>query len=657
MAEIEGHQRVFRLTDRLLPAVATRDDDALRQARLFVLFSLLVAVFGSSFGVASVVLPQLFGAGGTIIAAFALGGSAAAAVNVLLGPRHWPRAATPVLVFIVIGVLGAVPFAGPNGFWEPCLWFQVLVPLVSVFLISARFAMFGTGIVLTELTVLYVQALDDGAYGPGTLHLRFLSTVTAMVLTTALAWAYELARKDAQRRLALALRETRRSNARLDALAKELEAARDEAQHDSRRKSAFLASMRETAREQGDAIDETSAAMAELTTTFRAVLQSVSTLANAAGESSSAAQRINLEARATAEQILEMVAAVEDAAVALEQMSASVKEVASRAEHLSRFSDEASAAMNEMQGSISHVEELARTSEELATRVRASAEAGAEAVGRTRDGVQGIQVRSRAAGDIIRTLSARIRDIDGILDVIHEVAAQTQLLSLNAAILASQAGEHGLGFSVVASQIKELATRTQRSTEDIAAVVKGVQEESLRAVQAIHDSEQAASEGLVRSREAEQALEAILRSAEETARAVTTIAVVTAQQTAAVREVTRASEQLATTAANIAAATDQQARGADVMLETTRRISGLTRQVERASRGQQEGSRSVENAALEVHRMVQQLSRVQDEQVRGGEQIHKAIEAIGRTQAAQLEAIAELDLSHRQSAAAPSGLR
>lgn len=650
MTTADGFQRVLRLTDRLIPAIETLDEDSLRQARLFALFSLLVTVFGSAFGLASATLPQLFGEGGTVVAAFALAGSSAAALNVALGPRFWPLAATPALVFIVIGVLVPVPFAGPYGIWDPTLWFQLLIPLVSVFLVSARFAVFGTAIVLVELTVLYLQADQAGAYGPGTLHFRYLATMTVMVLTTALAWAYELARKEAQRRLDQALVELRDGHTHLETLARELEAARDHAEHDSRQKSVFLASMRETAREQGEAIDETSAAMAELTATFRAIKESVGTLARAASDSGRAAKQIHVEARSTAEQILAMVAAVDEAAAALEQMSGSVKEVAERAEHLSSISDEASAAMSQMHSSIAHVAELAQRGEQLAGEVRVSAEAGAVAVERTRSEVQGILSLSQAAGETIRTLSRRIQDVGVILDVIQEVAAQTQLLSLNAAILASQAGEHGRGFSVVAGQIKELATRTQRSTDDIAAVIRGVQEESRRAVQAIQDGERAANDGVARSREAEEALEAILRSAEETAVAVSTIVMVTGQQATAVQEVARASEQLASTAASIAAATEQQASGADVMLQTTRRISALTREVERASREQEEGAQRVEGAAVEVDRMAQQLARVQDDQVRGGEQIHKALEAIGLTQGAQLEAIAGLDLAQREVA-------
>src|ERR1041384_5551262 len=92
---------------------------------------------------------------------------------------------------------------------------------------------------------------------------------------------------------------------------------------------------------------------------------------------------------------------------------------------------------------------------------------------------------SRTAGDVIRQLGERIAAIGNILNVIDDVAEQTSLLALNAAIIAAQAGEHGRGFAVVADEIKDLAERTGASTKEIAELIRSVQDESRNAVAAM----------------------------------------------------------------------------------------------------------------------------------------------------------------------------
>jgi len=110
--------------------------------------------------------------------------------------------------------------------------------------------------------------------------------------------------------------------------------------------------------------------------------------------------------------------------------------------------------------------------------------------------MQAIRNSSRITAEVIETLSLRANDIGAILSVIDEVAEQTSLLALNAAIIAAQAGDHGKGFAVVADEIRELAERTSSSTREIATVVNGVQEETRRAVDAISLAEASITEGV-----------------------------------------------------------------------------------------------------------------------------------------------------------------
>lgn len=633
-----SQRRGLVAVDRLIPNAGLLDHDVLRQRRLFVISTGLVVVFGFFFGIDSARTGVFLSP--NVLSLFV--GATLAAVNVFLGQRHWPRHASVVLVVLMLLTLALLAITSESGFWDASLWWQVIIPLLATFLVSARFAALMAVLVIVEIVALYLhQPLP--ILGPDAPHFRMLSSTTAVFTITALAWTYELARKEAKSRVEAALLELQKVNAQLGQVAEALGEARDRAERENQKKTYFLERMRETALEQGEAIDETSAAMAEMTATFRTVAESVGTLADAAAESGGAVRQINTQNESAAHQLGEMVASVEQAASSLEEMSFSVKEVAANITRLSAISEQTSAAMNQMQATIAHVEENARSTERLATLVKSDAEKGTEAVGYTRDGIQDILALSRMAGDTIRGLGERIKAIDQILDVINEVASQTQLLSLNAAIIASQAGKQGRGFAVVASEIKKLAERTSRSTKDIAAVVGGVQEESRRAVKAISDGESAVLVGLERSRDAERALAQIVSSAEETNGMVSSIVASTGEQASAVRDVAGAMEQVALTAANVAQATGEQARGSEMLLEATQRLQRLAHEVDAAGREQRAGGHRVEAAVEQVHRMVQQLHRVQDDQARGGEQIHKSLEAIGRTQASQGEAIERLD--------------
>ena len=103
------------------------------------------------------------------------------------------------------------------------------------------------------------------------------------------------------------------------------------------------------------------------------------------------------------------------------------------------------------------------------------AERGRERVRETIQGMEEIRTATSAAQGVIRGLSDRVASIGTILGVIDDVADETNLLALNAAIIAAQAGEQGRAFSVVADEIKELADRVLENTQEIGSLIRGVQ--------------------------------------------------------------------------------------------------------------------------------------------------------------------------------------
>ena len=141
---------------------------------------------------------------------------------------------------------------------------------------------------------------------------------------------------------------------------------------------------------------------------------------------------------------------------------------------------------------------------ELSDQVVGVADQGSRIVQQTMDGMHAIREATATAESVIRGLGiARARSARSS-SVIEGVANETSLLALNAAIIAAQAGEHGRGFSVVAGEIRELATRVSSSTAEITNLIRSVQDESTNAVGAIERGTMSVGEGrrLVRSRPA-----------------------------------------------------------------------------------------------------------------------------------------------------------
>lgn len=633
-------RRAIDLVDRLfLLSASELGVEELRRRRLLAICGLPVvfSAFFFCFQLLALNGWRLRGDAAILLA----GGPVGAVTLLLLRSRRLSGLAAPLFCFELLIVLTAVP-ASASGFWDSSLWWFAVVPIASAGLVGPRFALVCSLYAAAALLAFYVMAPAAPSLEPDHGLLRLLCGLTLIGTLTALAWLFEFAQRESAKAVERALAAAREANRQLLVEQEKLAAARDKAEEENQKKSLFLTRMRENAKAQGLALDDTSAALAEMTETFRTIAESVSTLAEASDECGVAIRQMNLLGEGVRARIQEMVKSVELSVASLEEMGYSVREVAEHIQTLSQVAEDTAASMHEMETSAGQVRENARATERLSENVINDARRGAEAVSRTLDDMENILQLATLAGTTIRRLSGSVQDIDRILEVINEVAEQTQLLSLNAAIIASQAGVHGRGFAVVASEIKKLAERTSTSTKEIAAVIETVQGESKAAVEAIERGEAAVGEGVKRSREAERALSEIVRSAEEATRMVKAIASATVEQADSARRVAESMERVAEAVAQVATATRQQASGAEILLKSTAQMQELASEVERANQEQREGAARVEDAVARIQRMVKQLHQVQADQTRGSEQILHSLEAIGESQRRQVEAIERL---------------
>ena len=183
----------------------------------------------------------------------------------------------------------------------------------------------------------------------------------------------------------------------------------------------------------------------------------------------------------------------------------------------------ASDAVNRMSRTTQHMAENAEAATQTSLKATQAAVKGGASVTETIKGMQRIRAAVQSTGKKIKGLGERSLEIGAIIEVINEIATQTNLLALNAAIEAARAGEQGKGFAVVADEVRKLAERAARATKDITGLIKGIQVETSEAVTVMEEGTREVEEGTKLADQAGAALREIEQIVKQTATLVTDI--------------------------------------------------------------------------------------------------------------------------------------
>jgi len=227
------------------------------------------------------------------------------------------------------------------------------------------------------------------------------------------------------------------------------------------------------------------------------------------------------------------------------QIARASDEVARAAEHQADSTSAMAAAIEELTVSSNHISESAReTARETNSAVELSG-LGAERVHQASLAIQKISETVSDASSRIRALEERAKQISSIANVIKDIAGQTNLLALNAAIEAARAGEQGRGFAVVADEVRKLAERTASATTEIEKMLTGIQGETVGAVGAMDAALPEVQEGVELAASASESLRAIEDGARRTLERVGEVADATHEQSAASTSIAQRVEQIA----------------------------------------------------------------------------------------------------------------
>ncbi len=209
---------------------------------------------------------------------------------------------------------------------------------------------------------------------------------------------------------------------------------------------------------------------------------------------------------------------------AAEKLIAEARETTSSSEQQNLAAEAAAEAVAEMASGVTeaaaHAEETAR----IAQAAREHSSRGASIVNDASSEIERIARSVEQSAQVVAALGERSAEISGIVKVIHDIADQTNLLALNAAIEAARAGEQGRGFAVVADEVRKLAERTTAATGEISTVIDAIQSETQSAISTIKAGSVQATNGAQLARQAAEALEKINAGAQDTLEKVSAIA-------------------------------------------------------------------------------------------------------------------------------------
>jgi methyl-accepting chemotaxis protein len=250
-----------------------------------------------------------------------------------------------------------------------------------------------------------------------------------------------------------------------------------------------------------------------------------------------------------------------------------VTQIASAAEELSAVTEETSAGVNSQKVETDQVatamHEMTATVQEVARNAEEASQAAAAADGEARQGdkvvAQAIEQIERLASEVVRSTDAMTvlqqesDKIGSVMDVIKAVAEQTNLLALNAAIEAARAGEAGRGFAVVADEVRGLAQRTQKSTEEIEGLVAGLQNGTQQVAAVMNNSRALTDSSVALTRKAGDSLENITRTVSNIQSMNQQIAAAAEQQSAVAEEISRSIINVRDVSEQTAAASDETA--------------------------------------------------------------------------------------------------
>ena len=242
---------------------------------------------------------------------------------------------------------------------------------------------------------------------------------------------------------------------------------------------------------------------------------------------------------------------------------------------------ETATAMEEMNSTVLEVAKNAGTASDVSGKTRDKADAGAAVVAQAVERIRQVQKESLALKEDMADLEEHATSINRIMGVISDIADQTNLLALNAAIEAARAGEAGRGFAVVADEVRKLAEKTMASTTDVGNAIKAIQGSASKSIAQVDKAVTVIEQATEYAEKSGEALQEIVAMADQTADQVRAIATASEQQSASSEEINQSITQVSAIAGETARAMEEAARAVSDLAAQAQVLTGLIEDMKR----------------------------------------------------------------------------
>jgi methyl-accepting chemotaxis protein len=374
---------------------------------------------------------------------------------------------------------------------------------------------------------------------------------------------------------------------------------------------------------------ETLRAAEETIAYFGALLKEIEEISARSEERASISSQMSATTDAIADNIKAYSSSVLETSASMEEMAASIKETTDNIGALAASTEQTSASINQITTAIANVRDNAQNTAEQSENVRLLAREGMQAMSATLQAMREIEQSSEESVASINRLAVYSARVGEFLNIIQDVVEQTNLLSLNAAIIAAQAGERGKAFAVVAEEVRLLARRSAASAGEINDLVKNIRQETEGVQKTVAQGKEKILSGVKISAQASDALSKIETNAAETSAMVKKIATATVEQALGSRPITEEAEKNLERLKQVTKATQEQETGIGMIVRELENMRMLSQKITVSTQEQARGNRLYMKSVLEDNEKVKALRETSIQQMSMGEALLNYVHEAG----------------------------